>query len=147
MPSLRGQTAREELMRRLERITPLTRPKWGGLDAPRMLCHLGDTLAMALGELAAQPMNRKAFHHFPLKHLIIYALPFPKGAPTSPELLSTAPQNFDADRRRVVECINRLAAAPTANGPEHPLFGPLTNEEWNVLQWKHINHHLRQFGC
>jgi hypothetical protein len=147
MPSLRHEAVRAELIRRLNRLTPATKPKWGRLDAPRLLCHLGDTLAMSIGELPVKSANRRAFHYFPLKHLILYVLPFPKGAPTAPELLSTAPQDFDVSRRRVLELMDRLAAAPKANGPEHPFFGPLTNEEWNALQWKHIDHHLKQFGC
>lgn len=147
MPSLRDETARKQLVQRLQNLTPAAKPKWGGMDAPRMLCHVGDALAMGLGELSTKPLNRKLFHHFPVKHLILYVFPFPKGAPTAPELLSSAPANFDADRQRVLESINRLAATPTAQGPEHPFFGPLTNEEWNALQWKHIDHHLKQFGC
>ena len=147
MPSLRDETVRRDLVQRLQALTAAKKPKWGKLDAPRVLCHLSDALAMSVGQISVQPMNRKVFHHFPLKHLIIYVFPFPKGAPTAPELLSTAPQDFDTDQRRVVELIDRLAAAPKAKGPEHPFFGLLTNEEWNVLQWKHIDHHLQQFGC
>ena len=29
---------------------------------------------------------------------------------------------------------------------KHPFFGPMTEEEWDTLQWKHLDHHLRQFG-
>jgi hypothetical protein len=147
MQSLRDETAREQLGHRLQNLTPGIRPKWGRLDAPRVLCHLGDTLAVAVGEAAATPLNRKLLHHFPVKHLVIYVFPFPKGAPTSPDLLSTPPGDFDADRRRVLDLMDRLAAAPKGQGPENPIFGPMTNDEWNALQWKHIDHHLKQFGC
>lgn len=27
----------------------------------------------------------------------------------------------------------------------HPVFGPLNFEEWVLLHYKHVNHHLRQF--
>ncbi len=147
MRSLRNETARKELIQRLLAVQPTSRPKWGSLDAPRMLCHLNDALSISLGELSAKPMNRPAFQRFPLKHLIIYVAPFPKGAPTAPEMLSSAPGNFDADRRRLIERMERLAATPRAQGPEHPFFGRLTNDEWNFLQAKHIAHHLKQFGC
>jgi uncharacterized protein DUF1569 len=147
MPSLRDEAVRKQIVTRLQRLTPTTKPEWGRLDAPRLLCHLSDTFAMSLGEVAVPSMNRKACQHFPLKHLILYVLPFPKGVPTPPELLATAPGNFDADRQRVLEQIKRLAAAPNGEGPAHPFFGPLTNDEWNALQWKHIEHHLKQFGC
>jgi hypothetical protein len=147
MPSLRKEITRNQLIQRLQGLTPATKARWGKFDAPRMLCHLSDTLGMALGEVPTKSANRKAFQRFPLKHLILYVLPWPKSTPTAPELLTTAPKDFDADRRRIVEQINRIAAAPNTKGPEHPFFGPLTNEEWNALQWKHIDHHLKQFGC
>lgn len=146
MPSLRDETIRSSVIQRLQRLTQTMKPQWGKLDAPRMLCHLGDTLAMALGDIATQSANNKAFQRFPLKHLMLYVLPMPKGISTAPELLTSQPGDFEADRQRVVEMIERLAEAPHALGAVHPFFGPLTNEEWNGLQWKHICHHLKQFG-
>lgn len=146
MPSLRNDKIRNGLVQRLRRLTPETKPQWGKLDAPRMLCHLNDALAMSVGDISLESVNRKVFHHFPMKHLIFYVLPFPKNVPTAPGLLSSRPKDFESDRERLIERIVRLAATPRAKGPEHPFFGPLTNEEWNVLQWKHISHHLKQFG-
>jgi hypothetical protein len=145
MASLRNQTAREKLIGRLQQLTPETPRLWGKMDAPRMICHLGDALAMALGDLTTKPGKPGPFQHFPLKHLIIYVLPMPKGVPTAPELLLSAPETFDADRQRVIELLERLANAPRGMGPVHPFFGILSNEEWNSLQHKHIDHHLQQF--
>jgi hypothetical protein len=147
MPSLRDAATRNATIQRLQRLTPSTKPKWGKFDSGRMLCHLNDALRMGLGDLAPAPMNRKALQHFPLKHLIFYVLPFPKNVPTAPELLSSSPTDFEADRRHLVELIDRLASSPKSAGPTHPAFGPLTNDEWNSLQCKHIDHHLKQFGC
>lgn len=147
MPSLRNPAARASLIQRLQNLTLAAQPQWGTLNAPRMICHLSDTLAMALGDLLTKSVNKKAFQHFPLKHLFLYVLPMPKGLPTAPELLSSPPSTFEADRQRAIELIERLAAAPRALGAEHPFFGLLTVEEWNHLQGKHIDHHLRQFGC
>lgn len=146
MASLRNHTARENLIGRLQRLTPVTPHLWGKMDAPRMVCHLSDCLAMGLGELATKPVKAGAFQHFPLKHLILYVFPMPKGVPTAPELLLTAPDSFDADRQQVIERMERLASVPRGKGPVHPFFGLLSNEEWNSLQHKHIDHHLKQFG-
>jgi hypothetical protein len=146
MPSLRNQQVCKELTARLLALQATAKPKWGRLDAPRMVCHLGDALAVALGELPTKSMHRKVFQRFPVKHLAIYVVPWPKGAPSAPEQLATAPGDFDADRQRVIERMERLAAAACAPGPAHPLFGPLDNEAWNFLQARHIAHHLKQFG-
>jgi hypothetical protein len=74
MPTLRNQKTRSGLTQRLQQLTPETKPQWGKLDAPRLLCHLADTLDMALGKLPAKSVNTKAFQHFPLKHFILYVL-------------------------------------------------------------------------
>jgi hypothetical protein len=42
--------------------------------------------------------------------------------------------------------MEQSASAPAGSGPEHFIFGAMTMEQWNALQWKHIDHHLRQFG-
>jgi hypothetical protein len=146
MPSLRNEKIRNGMIQRLRRLTPESRPEWGSLTAPRLLCHLVDTLEMSLGEISVPSANTKALQRFPLKHLFLYVAPFPKGASAPGELLSTQPTDFESDRQRAVGLIERLAATARGPGGEHPFFGPLTNEEWNVLQWKHVSHHLKQFG-
>jgi hypothetical protein len=146
MPSLREEKIRNGLIHRLQRLTPESKPKWGSLDAPRLLCHLSDTFEMSLGDMPVPSANMKAFQRFPLKHLFLYVAPFPKGAKAPGELLSTLPGDFESDRQRAIGLVKRIAALPRGDGAEHPFFGPLTNDEWNVLQWKHISHHLNQFG-
>ena len=146
MSSLRTEAVRNNLIQRLQNLTPASKPKWGNFDASHLLCHLHDSLAMALGEVSTLSANKKAFQCFPLKHLILYVFPFPKGVPTAPELLVRVPAEFEQDRQRLIGLIGRIAAAPRAKGPVHPFFGPLDNEEWNSLAAKHISHHLKQFG-
>jgi hypothetical protein len=60
-------------------------------------------------------------------------------------MLTSAPATWAEDVARVEELLARLAAAPT--GAVHPFFGPLTHDGWCRLTWKHVDHHLRQFGC
>jgi hypothetical protein len=147
MPTLRNVAERKALVARLGRVRPEAKAQWGALDAPRMVCHLGDALDSGLGELQVPAgMGPWVLRHFPVKHLALYVVPMPKGAKAPKELLGTAPGDFESDRRRVLEGIERLAGAPEGWGPEHFLFGPLRNDEWNALNWKHIDHHLRQFG-
>jgi hypothetical protein len=147
MPTLRNDGERKALVERLGRVRPEAKAQWGNFDAPRMVCHLGNALDSAVGELEVMPTGGPwMLRHFPMKHLALYMIPMPKGAKAAPELLARTPGDFEEDRRRVVEGMERLAAAPGGPGPVHFLFGPMTVDQWNALNWKHIDHHLRQFG-
>jgi hypothetical protein len=95
-----------------------------------------------------KPRGRRAFQVFPLKHLLIYALPWPKGAPTAPELLAGTPGEFAADRDALCALLARVGNGPRDGmGPQHPLFGPLSYREWGTLVYRHVDHHLKQFGA
>jgi hypothetical protein len=113
-----------------------------------MLQHLRLTARMTLGELPVPSANKRVFQVFPLKHLILYVLPFPKGAPTAPELKPIDAVSFEQERKAVLELLDRIGTGPRdGEGPAHPLFGPLTWREWGVATYKHTDHHLRQFGA
>jgi len=74
-------------------------------------------------------------------------MPFPKGAPTSPELSARPPGDWDREvvaLRALVEQFGRRD--PNGRWPDHPAFGRLTGRAWGVLVYRHSDHHLRQFG-
>ena len=77
-----------------------------------------------------------------------HVVPFPKGAPTAPELLVPDAASFDALRSELVAFVERIGSGPRdGDGPVHPLFGRLSFREWGVATYKHTDHHLRQFGA
>ena len=118
---------------------------WGKFTAPKMVCHLADSLKMAMGDLK---VARKTLpiRYPPLKQLIIYWAPFPKGAPTAPELLAREPREWSRDIGDVQELLERAASARTTDTwPEHPAFGKLSTRAWGVLIYRHMDHHLKQF--
>jgi len=135
----------ELLLERLERLRPDARPAWGTLDAPRMLCHLGDSLRVALGELPTVP--RHSWLSRTLGRFVVIHTGFkpPRAkVKTAPEMLTSKPASWQAD----LDVCKQLAArvGSGAASAEHPGFGPLTPQEWGQLSWKHMDHHLRQFG-
>ena len=102
----------------------------------------------ATGQLPVPSANKRAFQVFPLKHLILYVLPFPKGAPTAPELKPNVVASFEEERAAVLELLERIGTGLREGvGPTHPLFGPLSWHEWGVVTYKHADHHLKQFGA
>ena len=147
MKSIWQEDTRRELHDRMERLVWNRQAEWGRFTAPKMVCHLADSLKMAMGDLQVTP-KRLPIRYPPLKQLIIYLAPFPKGAPTAPELLVREPQEWAHDVADVQALLDRAAGCRTTDAwPEHPAFGKLSRRAWGVLVYRHMDHHLKQFGA
>ena len=147
MGSILNEGDRAEIIRRFESLSASSTRRWGSLDVVGMLQHLRLSARMTVGELTVPSSNKRVFQMFPLKHLILYVLPFPKGAPTARELKPGPAESFEAERAALLELLERIGSGPVeGTGPAHPLFGPMTWREWGVVTYKHADHHLKQFG-
>jgi hypothetical protein len=79
---------------------------------------------------------------------VIHWLPWPKGAPTAPELVARRPAEIDGERADLKHLLERIGAMEGCREwPEHPAFGRLTSRDWGALLHRHVDHHLRQFGA
>src|SRR5262249_40511453 len=131
MRSILNETDRSEIGNRLRSLSESSTRRWGSMEVAGMLKHLRMSAQMTLGELAVPGANKRAFQVFPLKHLILYVFPFPKGAPTAPELKVDDTAKFEEERAALLELLERIGTgAREGAGPAHPLFGPLTWREW-----------------
>ena len=88
------------------------------MNVAQMLAHLNDALRMAAGELPTAPKNTP-LRRWPIKQLIVYVLPWPKGAPTAPELLARVDRaDFAAEQAEFRTIVEQLAAkSATDRGP------------------------------
>lgn len=144
-PTLYDASRRDELARRLATLPHDRAALWGKFTAPQMISHLLEAYRMSRGEIVLPQRP------FPLRwlvrRLLIHVLPFPKGAPTAPEMLSRKPDAWEADvaaLQAAIGAVRRpMAGAVLAT---HPLFGHMSAHDWGVLLYKHTDHHLRQFG-
>jgi hypothetical protein len=147
MGSILKESDRAAICARLRSLSDSSTARWGKMSVTEMLEHLRLSAQMAVGDLNLPSSNKRAFQLFPLKHLILYVLPFPKGAPTAPGLLPVAGPSLEEERAALLALFDRIVAGPRAGtGPAHPLFGPLSWREWGVVTHKHVDHHLKQFG-
>jgi hypothetical protein len=138
--------ARQEISHRLDRLRPDAVAVWGRMNARQMMAHVVDALRMAIGDLKAE--ERKLPIRFaPLKQLIIYGPPFPKNSPTAPELKGRQADDWEAECAKLRELMETFASRPRDTVlPRHPAFGKLSRRAWGALSYKHLDHHLRQFG-
>jgi len=148
MGSILNEADRIAISNRLRSLSVSSDRRWGTLDVTGMLQHLRRSALMCVGELSVPSANKRAFHKFPLKHVILYVLPFPKGAPTAPALKPVDAASFEEERAALLELLERIGTGLREGmGPDHPLFGPLSWREWGVVTYKHSDHHLKQFGA
>ena len=147
MKSIWQDEDRRAINNRVGRLTWDRRAEWGRFTAPKMICHLADSLKMAMGDLEVAS-KASPLRYPPLKQLIVYVAPFPRGVPTAPELLAREPRDWGSDVAEVQQLLARAGSARTTDTwPEHPVFGKLSRRAWGVLIFRHMDHHLRQFGA
>ena len=143
--TLLSDADRAQIVARLRRVTPDRAPLWGSFTAPRMLCHVTDQLRIATGVIIGRHRD-SLLRRTLMKWIVVHSsMQAPPGkVRTVPEMLSTAPTTWDADLAMCIRLINEVGRGK-ANG-RHPAFGPLSSSEWGRIAWKHLDHHLRQFG-
>jgi len=141
-PSLRASFAE-----RAKKLNRDTKAGWGKFSASGMLAHLNDSYRLCTGELKAKSKNLPLRYPV-IKQLVIYVAPFPKSAPTAPELLARCDGAVLDDEKKAFEAmIMKLAGIKPGDPlPEHPAFGVLTHKAYGVLMARHTEHHFRQFG-
>jgi hypothetical protein len=146
MKSLFNPKDHRELQERVQRLRTDQKPHWGRMSALQMVAHLADSLRMASGELEVAP-KKVPFRYSPLKEIVLYVLPIPKGIPTSPELIARKPRDWTEEVADLRDQMNGIVQrGAEALSPEHPAFGALSARQWGVLIYRHMDHHLRQFG-
>jgi hypothetical protein len=146
MKSIFNAQVHRELQDRVQRLSTSLKPHWGRMTPLQMVAHLSDSLRMASGELEVAP-RKVPFRYSPLKELVLYVLPIPKGLPTAPELLARKPADWSLEVADLRDQLNGLVQRGyEALSPTHPAFGRLSGKQWGVLIYRHMDHHLRQFG-
>jgi hypothetical protein len=120
------------------------------MSAHQMLCHLDDSFACPMGERTVAPIGIGLIPRRLYKWLAL-RLPakWPAGVATPPEMDQrfggTPPADFEADHAALLRRLDQFASASGPWAP-HPMFGPLTTDEWMRWGYLHTDHHLRQFG-
>jgi hypothetical protein len=142
--SLLDATARAVVVQRLRAVAPESERRWGKMTAPEMLCHVSDQMRVALGEIAAH--DRSTLLRRTIFKWLAFSAPWPRGwVRTSREMQTSRPGDWAEDLAACEGLIERVGMGGAAG--VHPTFGPMTPRQWGRLCWKHLHHHLTQFGA
>jgi hypothetical protein len=137
----------EEVKDRIAHLRPENKPLWGKMNAAQAVAHCSAGLELALGDrLPPRWLLGRIIGRMVKPKVLGNDEPMHRNSPTM--IAVEDERNLGAERERLCGMIDRFAAAGPEGCTTHPhsFFGRLTPEEWATLMYKHLDHHLRQFG-
>ena len=149
MKTLFDAASVEDVKARLQRLEPGSERRWGTMTAAQAVAHCAAGLEMAAGErLLPRVLIGRILGRLVKRLALGNDAPLRRNSPTAKGLVMADDRDLDLERQRLGGLIDRFAAAGPEGCTRHPhsFFGPLTPQEWAVLMYKHLDHHLRQFG-
>ncbi len=135
----------EIFLARIEELSSQTEPQWGRMSAAQMLAHCAEVLEVANGKpLENTPFLVKLFKGL-IRSMVVSEKPYPQSTKTHPQYKQAAERDFEAEKRRLLGALRQFKG-DEGLAVEHPLFGAMSVEEKGWSMYKHLDHHLSQFG-
>lgn len=148
MKDIFNQTHAEEILNRINNLCPKSNPQWGEMDVAKMLAHCSAFQDIAMGNtFPSRGLLGRLIGKF-VKPIFYNDKPLPQNMSTIPTILIVDEKEFDTEKEKLKQKIIKFQN----DGPEkcanhrHPFFGKLTSEQWGKGIYKHLDHHLKQFG-
>lgn len=139
----------DEVKARIVLLTPNSERQWGTMTVAQMMEHCFRGMEMATGDRKLPRVFIGRILGPVVKRLALgNNEPMRRNSPTAPDLVVEGEPEFAMEQGRLVALVDRFAAAGPAGCTKHPhaFFGKLKPEQWAELMYKHLDHHLRQFG-
>jgi len=149
MKNLFEQEAVDEVISRIGTLQPATQRQWGKMDVAQMMAHCSGALDMAAGRLNPPRLFIGRLIGRLVKPIYSNEKPFSQNNPTDPKLVVSDQRDFRREQEQLklkIQHFHDGGEAQCTRHP-HPFFGNLTPQEWSRGMYKHLDHHLRQFGA
>lgn len=149
MKNLFNPTDVSEILNRIEKLTPESQRQWGTMNPAQMLAHCNISLETARGVHCVKRVGivGRAIGAM-LKRKAVNEHPFGKNSPTDKSYIFPENVNFEEGKAKTAASVKMFFEGGSAKCTQHPhpFFGKFTPAEWAIFEWKHLDHHLRQFG-
>ena len=149
MKNIFQEEVSQEVINRINKLTPSTQPLWGKMSVDHMLAHCNVTYEFLYDNIHPKPNVFKKFllKTF-VKGIVTNEKPYKKSSQTAPEFIMKGSKNFEEEKLRLIGYITKtqLLGENHFEGKESHSFGVLSKAEWNNMFYKHLDHHLTQFG-
>jgi hypothetical protein len=148
MNSIYDKIGNDSILSRINSLTPESKAIWGKMTVDQMCKHCSLVIDVSLGnqELKINFLMRLLGRI--LKNKVIYGEEWKKNSPTAKEFIVVNQLVLEEEKTALISKFNLYSTEGKSaiKLMNHPFWGKLTHEEWDLLQWKHIDHHLKQFG-
>jgi hypothetical protein len=148
MSTLADPNALASCCERIAQLQADLRPKWGRMTAHQTICHLNDSFRVGTGKKFASAHTNLFMRTVGKWVALRSSVTWPHGVPTRPEVEQgkggTPPSDWERDRAELLETM--AAFAQEQEFAAHPIFGAMSRRDWLAWGYRHVDHHLRQFG-
>ena len=139
-----------EVIDRIQMLQKDSKPVWGKMNAAQMFahCNVAYNYTYHPEKFKAPGAVKKFFLKTFLKKIVVGPKEYSKNSPTAPDFIIADERNLETERNTLIENIRKTQQLGRAHfeGKENFSFGKMSADEWNNLFYKHLDHHLRQFG-
>ncbi len=149
LPNIYDNSVAQDFIIRINKLTPETQPNWGKMNVSQMLAHCCVTYEYIFDERTDKP---NFFVKWMLKKFVKKKVtsndPYAQNLATGPAFIISDNKDYEIEKTRLINYVNRLVEKGESffKGKASVSFDVLTPEEWNNMLYKHLNHHLTQFG-
>jgi len=149
MKNLFQREAVDEVISRIDTLQPEAQRQWGKMDVAQMMAHCSGALDMASGKLNPPRMLIGRIIGPLVRPIYTNEKPFSRNNPTDKNLVISDTRDFAREQERLKICVREFhqGGEEKCTRHPHPFFGALTPSEWSRGMYKHLDHHLRQFGA
>jgi hypothetical protein len=139
---------RDELLERLTRLERNAERQWGKMSPAQMMEHAARALEMAMGKKPMKQIFLGKMLSWMFRKEFFGEQPFKPNRQTGPDFIIKDEPDFESTRIRLSALITEFHGIGESGleGNVHGFFGRLTGKQWGETQYKHVDHHLRQFG-
>jgi hypothetical protein len=147
MKNLFNVTDTKEVIDRIEKLQPESKAQWGKMNVAQMLAHCQMPFAVFFGDAEQKRGIAGTLFGALAKKRMLHDGQFAKNLPTAKNFIINDARDFQTEKERLINYIDRFNnSADRHTTHKHPFFGKMTGNEWAVLTYKHLDHHLRQFN-
>lgn len=145
--SLFDKVAYEEILQRLNNLKADSPRQWGKMTVAQMLTHCKEAYKVPL---TSKPLKRHPLSiiGWMFRSQLYNNKPYRQNLPTAPNFIVKDQRDFDKEKAEMLSIVKAFheRGAAGIGDKVHPMFGKMTADQWGRSMWKHLDHHLRQFG-